>query len=49
VVVVTTRGDERSRERALGAGANRFLTKPFTPEVIAAEVQALLHAAPLQS
>jgi two-component system, chemotaxis family, chemotaxis protein CheY len=43
VVVLTTRGDEASREAALGAGATRFLSKPFSPQVLAAEVTALLH------
>lgn len=42
IIVVTTRGDEGSRERALGAGANRFVTKPFKPETILGEVQGLL-------
>lgn len=42
IVIVTTRGDETSRERALQAGASRFLTKPFTPDGIQAEVRALL-------
>jgi two-component system chemotaxis response regulator CheY len=42
IIVVTTRGDEASRERALGVGANRFMTKPFTPETILAEVLGLL-------
>jgi two-component system, chemotaxis family, chemotaxis protein CheY len=45
VVVLTTRGDEASREAALGAGATRFLSKPFSPQVLAAEVTALLHDA----
>src|SRR3954462_854832 len=31
ICVVTTRGDEASRARALSAGADRFMTKPFTP------------------
>jgi two-component system chemotaxis response regulator CheY len=44
IVIVTTRGDEASRERALAAGATRFLTKPFTPEGIQAEVAGLLNA-----
>jgi two-component system chemotaxis response regulator CheY len=44
IIVVTTRGDEASRERALGAGATRFMTKPFSPEVILAEVRGLLGA-----
>ena len=44
VIVVTTRGDDVSREQALGAGATRFLTKPFKPDTILAEVQGLLRA-----
>lgn len=44
IMVVTTRGDEGSRERALAAGADRFLTKPFAPEVLLAEARALLGA-----
>jgi two-component system chemotaxis response regulator CheY len=42
VIIVTTRGDESSRVRALAAGATRFMTKPFTPEAILAEVTGLL-------
>ncbi|MEZ4408094.1 MAG: response regulator [Polyangiales bacterium] len=42
VMVVTTRGDEASRERVMAAGATRFMTKPFTPEALAAEVRGLL-------
>ena len=42
ILVVTTRGDEGSRERVLRAGASRYMTKPFTPEAILAEVTALL-------
>jgi two-component system chemotaxis response regulator CheY len=45
IMVVTTRGDEGSRERALTAGASRFLTKPFAPEALLAEARALLGAA----
>ena len=42
IVIVTTRGDEASRTRALHAGADRFMTKPFTPDAILGEVKALL-------
>jgi two-component system, chemotaxis family, chemotaxis protein CheY len=42
IVVVTTRGDEVSRTNALAAGASRFITKPFTPDAILAEVKSLL-------
>ena len=44
ILVVTTRGDEGSRSRALGSGASGFLTKPFTPDQILHEVSALLTA-----
>ena len=44
VVIVTTRGDESSQARAMGAGANRFMAKPFTPEAILAVVRELLAA-----
>lgn len=42
ILVVTTRGDDQSRARALGAGASQFMTKPFTPEMILANVRSLL-------
>jgi len=42
IIVVTTRGDEASRTKALRAGASRFMTKPFTPEELLGEVRALL-------
>jgi two-component system, chemotaxis family, chemotaxis protein CheY len=44
VIVVTTRGDDPSRTRALASGASSFMTKPFTPDQILAEVRALLGA-----
>jgi two-component system, chemotaxis family, chemotaxis protein CheY len=42
IFVVTTRGDESSRARALSIGANGFMTKPFTPDAILNEVCGLL-------
>ncbi|MCP3059034.1 response regulator [Myxococcus sp. K38C18041901] len=42
IIIVTTRGDEASRARALEAGATRFMTKPFTPDAILAEARGLL-------
>jgi two-component system chemotaxis response regulator CheY len=42
IIIVTTRGDEASRARALAVGANRFMTKPFTPDTMLSEVRELL-------
>jgi two-component system chemotaxis response regulator CheY len=42
VVVLTTRGDEDSRQATLGEGATLYLTKPFQPSAIAAEIRPLL-------
>jgi two-component system, chemotaxis family, chemotaxis protein CheY len=42
IIIVTTRGDETSRAKALSAGASRFMVKPFDPEIILSEVQGLL-------
>jgi len=42
ILIVTTRADDGSREKILAAGASRYLTKPFTPEAILAELKALL-------
>jgi two-component system, chemotaxis family, chemotaxis protein CheY len=46
VVIVTTRGDDDSRARALAAGATRFMTKPFDPDQIVAEARALVGTKP---
>lgn len=45
ILIVTTRGDEVSRTRALAAGASGFMTKPFTPDAILGQVDALLKTA----
>jgi len=44
ILVVTTRGDEATRARVLGAGANAFLAKPFAPPQILDEVRRLIPA-----
>ncbi len=42
ILIVTTRGDDASRTRVLAAGASSYLTKPFSPDGIIAEVRALI-------
>jgi two-component system, chemotaxis family, chemotaxis protein CheY len=42
IIVVTTRGEEATRTRALQLGASRFMTKPFAPEAVVAELRSLL-------
>jgi two-component system chemotaxis response regulator CheY len=42
IIVLTTRGDVPSREAAERAGATTYLTKPFSPQVLATTVRNLL-------
>ena len=44
VIVLTTRGDEASRSAAVAAGATMYLTKPFAPNALAAQVRDLIGA-----
>lgn len=44
IIMITTRGDDESRTQAIAAGVSRFMTKPFTPESLIAEVRTLLGA-----
>ena len=44
IIIVTTRGDEDSKTRAMEVGATRYLTKPFAPEIIQAEVASVLNS-----
>jgi two-component system, chemotaxis family, chemotaxis protein CheY len=44
VMVLTTRGDETSREAAFKAGASAYMTKPFSPTDLLTAVKALLTA-----
>jgi two-component system, chemotaxis family, chemotaxis protein CheY len=44
ILVLTTRGDETSRDKALEAGASKFMTKPFAPETLLSEVTGLLNS-----
>jgi two-component system chemotaxis response regulator CheY len=42
IIILTTRGDEASRDAALAAGASLYLTKPFAPKSLAAHVGEFL-------
>ena len=42
VIVLTTRGDEQSRDAAMSAGATFYLTKPFAPQILLSTVEDLL-------
>lgn len=42
IIVVTTRGEEATRTKALSLGASRFMTKPFNPEAVVSELRSLL-------
>lgn len=44
VLVLTTRGDESSRAAAMEAGASVYLTKPFSPQVLASLARQMLGA-----
>jgi two-component system chemotaxis response regulator CheY len=46
IIVLTTRGDEGSRSDTLAAGASVYLTKPFLPDVLAAQARELLNGKP---
>lgn len=45
ILVVTSRGDDDSRNRVLAAGASGFMTKPFAPPQILDEVRRLMPGA----
>jgi two-component system chemotaxis response regulator CheY len=43
VLILTTRGDETSRQTLLAAGATLYLTKPFAPHMLLAKARDLLN------
>ena len=45
ILIVTTRGDDSSRSRALEVGASKFMTKPFSPDELLGTVRELLRRA----
>ena len=42
VMILTTRGDQTSRDEALRAGASAYMTKPFAPATLSASVRDIL-------
>jgi len=47
VVVLTTRGDDSSRDAAMAAGATQYITKPFVPQALLSAARDLLRGASL--
>lgn len=48
VLILTTRGDDSTREAAVQAGASAYMTKPFSPSELVTSVRALLALQPRQ-
>ncbi len=46
IVLISTRSSERDRDRGLTLGANAYLAKPFTPEMLRKEAARQLAAGP---
>src|ERR1700756_4381411 len=49
VMMLTVRGEEEDLVRALGLGADDYLTKPFSPRTLLARIRALLRRAGVES
>src|SRR5262245_46690567 len=46
IVILSVRGDETTKVRALDAGADDYVTKPFGPEELLARIRAGLRRSP---
>ncbi len=46
VLILTARGEERERVEGLRAGADDYVTKPFSPEELVLRVEAILRRVP---
>jgi DNA-binding response OmpR family regulator len=49
IIMLTARSEEEDVVRALGLGADDYLTKPFSPRILIARVRALLRRAGVES
>ena len=49
VMMLTVRGEEEDLVRALGLGADDYLTKPFSPRTLLARIKALLRRSGMES
>lgn len=49
IIVLSVRGEERTKVKALDAGADDYVTKPFDTLELMARVEALLRRAPMKS
>jgi DNA-binding response OmpR family regulator len=45
VIILTCKGQELDRHDSLAAGADEFMTKPFSPREVVARVHTILHRA----
>ena len=42
VIILTAKGQEVDKERGLSAGADDYITKPFSPKEVVAKVRSVL-------
>jgi DNA-binding response OmpR family regulator len=44
VIILTCKGQELDKERSMAAGADEFITKPFSPKEVLSRVKAILES-----
>jgi two-component system, OmpR family, alkaline phosphatase synthesis response regulator PhoP len=42
IIILSAKGQEADKEKALSTGANEFMTKPFSPVAVISRVKELL-------
>jgi DNA-binding response OmpR family regulator len=45
IIILTAMSGELARVAGIGAGANDFITKPFSPKHLLSRIESALHAA----